>query len=91
MSRRRYLFDPPERFVAGTVGPLRHDPDVQFVKAFFRRPFRTPAGEMPDGGGRVTDVTGATVQYHPEAGPGPHDALHLFDRFIAEINDARAA
>ena len=26
---------------------------------------------------------GATVQYHPEAGPGPHDARHLFDRFLA--------
>jgi carbamoyl-phosphate synthase small subunit len=33
----------------------------------------------------LRDVPGATVQYHPEAGPGPHDALHLFDRFIEEI------
>jgi carbamoyl-phosphate synthase small subunit len=31
---------------------------------------------------QLLDVPGATVQYHPEAGPGPHDALHLFDRFI---------
>jgi carbamoyl-phosphate synthase small subunit len=23
-----------------------------------------------------------SVQYHPEAGPGPHDASYLFDRFI---------
>jgi carbamoyl-phosphate synthase small subunit len=23
-----------------------------------------------------------SVQYHPEAGPGPHDAAHLFDRFV---------
>jgi carbamoyl-phosphate synthase small subunit len=23
-----------------------------------------------------------SVQYHPEAGPGPHDAAHLFDDFI---------
>ena len=30
----------------------------------------------------LRDVQGATVQYHPEAGPGPHDALHLFDRFV---------
>jgi carbamoyl-phosphate synthase small subunit len=30
----------------------------------------------------LRDVPGATVQYHPEAGPGPHDALHLFDRFL---------
>jgi carbamoyl-phosphate synthase small subunit len=31
----------------------------------------------------LKDVPGATVQYHPEAGPGPHDARHLFDRFLA--------
>jgi len=23
-----------------------------------------------------------SVQYHPEAGPGPHDASHLFERFV---------
>ena len=34
---------------------------------------------------RLPDARAATVQYHPEAGPGPHDALHLFDRFIEEI------
>ena len=28
------------------------------------------------------DVAAATVQYHPEAGPGPHDARHLFDSFL---------
>ena len=37
---------------------------------------------------RLVDVQGATVQYHPEAGPGPHDALYLFDRFVEEINAA---
>jgi carbamoyl-phosphate synthase small subunit len=33
----------------------------------------------------LRDVPGATVQYHPEAGPGPHDSLYLFDRFVDEI------
>jgi carbamoyl-phosphate synthase small subunit len=33
----------------------------------------------------LRDVAGSTVQYHPEAGPGPHDALHLFDRFVERI------
>ena len=33
----------------------------------------------------LRDVTGATVQYHPEAGPGPHDSLYLFDRFLEAI------
>jgi carbamoyl-phosphate synthase small subunit len=36
----------------------------------------------------LLDVQGATVQYHPEAGPGPHDSLYLFDRFIQEIRNA---
>ncbi len=36
----------------------------------------------------LKDVQGATVQYHPEAGPGPNDALHLFDRFVQEIREA---
>ena len=40
---------------------------------------------------RLHDVTGATAQYHPEAGPGPHDSLHLFDRFVGEIARARGA
>jgi carbamoyl-phosphate synthase small subunit len=35
----------------------------------------------------LRDVPGCTVQYHPEAGPGPHDARHLFDRFL-ELADA---
>ena len=33
----------------------------------------------------LLDVPGATVQYHPEAGPGPHDSLYLFDRFLQII------
>ncbi len=34
----------------------------------------------------LRDVPGATVQYHPEAGPGPHDARHLFGRFLELAN-----
>jgi carbamoyl-phosphate synthase small subunit len=33
----------------------------------------------------LRDVPGATVQYHPEAGPGPHDAAYLFDRFLEMV------
>jgi len=33
----------------------------------------------------LLDVPGATVQYHPEAGPGPNDSLYLFDRFLEQI------
>jgi carbamoyl-phosphate synthase small subunit len=33
----------------------------------------------------LLEVPGGTVQYHPEAGPGPHDSLYLFDRFLTRI------
>jgi carbamoyl-phosphate synthase small subunit len=33
----------------------------------------------------LLDVPGGTVQYHPEAGPGPNDALHFFDDFLAGL------
>jgi carbamoyl-phosphate synthase small subunit len=38
----------------------------------------------------LLDVNGATVQYHPEAGPGPHDSLRLFDDFLQAIERAAA-
>jgi carbamoyl-phosphate synthase small subunit len=31
------------------------------------------------------DVKAFSVQFHPEAAPGPHDTLYLFDRFSAMI------
>jgi carbamoyl-phosphate synthase small subunit len=31
-----------------------------------------------------------SVQYHPEAGPGPHDPAHLFDRFARMMESHRA-
>jgi carbamoyl-phosphate synthase small subunit len=36
-------------------------------------------------GMRVVGRRAFSVQYHPEASPGPHDAAYLFDRFIALI------
>ena len=36
----------------------------------------------------LLDVPGGTVQYHPEAGPGPNDALHFFDDFLAGLGRA---
>jgi carbamoyl-phosphate synthase small subunit len=40
---------------------------------------------------RLLEVPGATVQYHPEAGPGPNDAQHVFDRFVGEIGTGAGA
>jgi carbamoyl-phosphate synthase small subunit len=34
-------------------------------------------------GMRVLDAPAFSVQHHPEAGPGPHDARYLFDEFAA--------
>ena len=31
---------------------------------------------------RCLDVPAFSVQYHPEAAAGPHDAAYLFDRFV---------
>ena len=32
---------------------------------------------------RARDLRAFSVQYHPEAAPGPHDAAYLFDEFVA--------
>lgn len=45
-----------EHFVTALLGPLICEPEVQLVKGFFRRPFRTEQGLAPEGGGRVTEL-----------------------------------
>jgi carbamoyl-phosphate synthase small subunit len=37
------------------------------------------------------DLLAFSVQYHPEAAAGPHDAAYLFDRFATLMRDRRAA
>jgi carbamoyl-phosphate synthase small subunit len=39
---------------------------------------------------RALDVPAGCVQYHPEAGPGPHDSMGLFDDFLREFEVANA-
>lgn len=36
---------------------------------------------------RFTDRPAYSFQGHPEASPGPHDVLHLFERFIADMDE----
>lgn len=36
------------------------------------------------------DIPAFSVQYHPEAAAGPHDAFYLFDRFRALVSDRAA-
>jgi len=37
------------------------------------------------------DLKGFSVQYHPEAAAGPHDAAYLFDRFVQLMTDRKGA
>lgn len=45
------------RFVYGIIGPLLINPQVQFVKGFYRRPLRVGQKMQAGGGGRVTELT----------------------------------
>ncbi len=63
------------------------------------RPFETPFGmavvshlNLNDGvveGLRLLSAPGFSVQYHPEAAPGPHDAAGLFGEFVELMERAR--
>jgi glucosyl-3-phosphoglycerate synthase len=64
-------------FAAGLVGPLVTDPSAQFVKGFYRRPFRLGDRVAPEGGGRVTELTA-------------RPALQLFYPRLAEIRQPLA-
>jgi carbamoyl-phosphate synthase small subunit len=35
------------------------------------------------------ELRARSVQFHPEAGPGPHDAWPILDEFVAEVARAR--
>jgi glucosyl-3-phosphoglycerate synthase len=48
-------FDP--RFVTGLFGPLVCEAGVEFVKGAYRRPFTAAGVVLPDGGGRVSQLT----------------------------------
>lgn len=39
---------------------------------------------------KIKDKNCFSVQYHPEASPGPNDATYLFDQFIENINKSKA-
>ena len=58
-------------FACGLLGPLICAPRVQFVKARYRRPFKTGAADVqPTGGGRVTELTARPLlaAFYPELG-----------------------
>jgi glucosyl-3-phosphoglycerate synthase len=56
-------------FACGLLGPLVCAPGVQFVKGFYRRPFKLNGGPAePTGGGRVTELTARPLlqAFYPE-------------------------
>ena len=81
------------------IGPGRdHQPEPQLrgVRRIGRRSARGNIElthvNLNDGvveGLRVAGERAFSVQYHPEAGPGPHDARYLFDDFTALMEASR--
>ncbi|MDP1713134.1 MAG: glucosyl-3-phosphoglycerate synthase [Anaerolineales bacterium] len=56
------------RFVYGILGPMLINPQVQFVKGFYRRPLRVGDKMQAGGGGRVTELTARPLLnlFYPE-------------------------
>jgi len=56
------------RFVYGIIGPMLLNPEIQFVKGFYRRPLRVGDKLQAGGGGRVTELTARPLLnlFYPE-------------------------
>ncbi len=65
------------------VASLAHDPDVEIT--------HLNLNDQTVEGLRHRRLPLFSVQYHPEACPGPHDLGYLFARFRALVESARAA
>jgi carbamoyl-phosphate synthase small subunit len=78
--------EPPLR--TGLVGPelLPEVVDSEFGSV---RPTHQNLNDGTLEGMVLDDYPAFSVQYHPEAAPGPHDAAPLFDRFTALIEEGR--
>jgi len=56
------------RFVYGIIGPLLLNPQINFVKGFYRRPLKVGMKMQAGGGGRVTELTARPLLnlFYPE-------------------------
>lgn len=66
--------------------PIGEDVDTPFGRA---RVSHVGLNDQVVEGLECLDVPAFSVQYHPEAAAGPHDAAYLFDRFIDLIGAAQ--
>ena len=92
-ASRREAAVPPDGGQGGTGGSRGAVPPGATA------PFGTPYGaaeithvNLNDGvveGIRLLDRPAFAVQYHPEAAPGPHDAVDLFDQFAALMDGGK--
>ncbi|MEA1902754.1 MAG: glutamine-hydrolyzing carbamoyl-phosphate synthase small subunit [Actinomycetota bacterium] len=73
---------PPERSGLVTPDLLPSSVDTRFGEL---RPTHQNLNDGTIEGMALTDVPAYSVQYHPEAAPGPSDANSLFDRFAQLI------
>ncbi len=83
--------------------PVRHEASGRVEITSQNHNYAIDADSLADAGGvdlthvnlndgvvegfRFREAPAFSVQYHPEAGPGPHDARYLFDDFVALMSD----
>ena len=89
----------PHAIAPDVSAETRHGTTWAHVPPESRRPFDTPYGpavvshvNLNDGvveGLRLLERPVFSVQYHPEAAPGPHDAADHFDHFCTLLERAR--
>jgi carbamoyl-phosphate synthase small subunit len=75
---------PVRRVATGTVEVTSQNHNYAVAPGTFPSEVEVTHVNLNDGvieGFRTKDVPAFSVQYHPEAGPGPHDARYLFVEF----------
>jgi carbamoyl-phosphate synthase small subunit len=84
----------------GANHPVRREHDGRVEVTVQNHGYAVVADRLPDGvqithtslfdgsveGVAIPELHAFSVQYHPEASPGPHDARYLFTRFVEAIS-----
>jgi carbamoyl-phosphate synthase small subunit len=85
---------PVKNLASGQVEVTSQNHGFSVDPALFERPeFILTHVNLNDGtveGFRHRDLPVISVQYHPEASPGPHDSHYLFNDFIGLMSERRA-